>query len=491
MIIVENTNEERTKNKMQDYKITVSPENQLSSQMTQFENLLMSMGLPSENIIAPIDERENIMNMLPSLINKIPEEQKRNATYLSRFIAGAAIGLFDAALNYVWNEVVVNLHQKIVYYGLDIFFNNAVGDKVRDQYKSVEDLRGIKDKTMLETCKKLEWISDIVYRKLCHILDMRNQIGASHPNTYDINSFELLGWLQTCVTEVINDKPSASAIQIRSILENIKKQTAPLDKVTLQSFNNAITDLSSGMASNLITSLFALYITTETSNEVRNNILALSRVLWMYCKTETKYDLGEKKEFYRNNLDKIKEDLVYTFFEKCNGLSYLSLSERSLQLSSLCDSLSSAHNGWDNYYNEPPIAKEIMKYIKTAADIPVDRTEKLINTFLDCRIGREVNYCHGVSPGALSLYDTFFKLLSKEQVKILLILLKDQMTSVYSGTSIRAKNAHEILILIKSPLIGDRLNEIIDFMLNFAKKGILDKVYKDKAFKDICEGIIE
>jgi len=162
-----------------------------------------------------------------------------------------------------------------------------------------------------------------------------------------------------------------------------------------------------------------------------------------------------------------------------------------LQLSSLCDNLSSAHSGWDNYYNEPPIAKEIMKYIKTSTDIPIERIEKLINTFLDCRIGREVNYYSGVSQGALSAYNSFFKLLSKEQVKILLALFKTHMDSIYSGNSIRANNAHEVLLLLKSPLIGDRLNEIIDFMLSFANKKILNKVYKDKNLKDLCDGVID
>ncbi len=168
---------------------------------------------------------------------------------------------------------------------------------------------------MLDTCKKLEWISDIVYRKLCHILDMRNQIGASHPNTYTINSYELLGWLQTCVTEVINDKPSQSAIQVRTLIENIKVNTAPLESTTIHSFESAVKELSSSMASNLLTSLFGLYISNSTSNEVRNNILFLSKIIWKYCKSETKYDLGEKKELYRVNLDKAKEDLAYTFLK--------------------------------------------------------------------------------------------------------------------------------------------------------------------------------
>ena len=94
--------------------------------VTQFEEFLISVGLPSENIIASIEERENIMNMLPSLIQKLPSEQKRNATYLSRFVAGSTIGLFDAALNYVWDEVVVNLRRKITYYGIDIFLTTLL-----------------------------------------------------------------------------------------------------------------------------------------------------------------------------------------------------------------------------------------------------------------------------------------------------------------------------------------------------------------------------
>ncbi len=114
---------------MLEHEIIEQNNTQLSNQMTQFEELLISMGLPSENIIASIEERENILNMLPSLIQKLPSEQKRNATYLSRFVAGAAIGLFDAALNYVWDEVVVNLRRKITYYGIEYFLTTLLAPK--------------------------------------------------------------------------------------------------------------------------------------------------------------------------------------------------------------------------------------------------------------------------------------------------------------------------------------------------------------------------
>lgn len=455
-----------------------------------FEQFLMSVGLPSENVIASLEERENVMAMLPGLLNQIPNEQKRDAYYLSRFVAGAAIGLFDASLNYVWNEVVLTLRNKIVYYGLDTFYDRACNNRNRDQYTSANDLSGLKDRVMLDTLKKLEWISDIVYRKLCHILDMRNQIGASHPNSYDINSYELLGWLKTCVTEVINDVPSQSAIQVHQIIDNIKKRTEPLDSVTLKSFENAISDLSSEMASNLLVAMFGIYVSENTVNAVRYNVILLSKVIWPYAKAETKYSLGEKKEYYKNNLDAAKENLAYVFFENCNGLSFLTITERSIMLSSLCDNLLNTHYGWDNYYNEPPIIKEIMKYISKATDIPKDQEAKLISTVIECRIGREVAYCEGVSPGGKIYYDTFFKLLSKDQVKLFLSIFKGYMDSIYNGNSIRAKNAKEILLLVKSSVHGERINEIIDFMLGFAANNNLNKVYKDSRFKELCNGVI-
>ncbi|WP_103605911.1 hypothetical protein [Campylobacter concisus] len=463
----------------------------LVEKVTKFELILNDLGLPSENIIASVDERENIMKMLPQLMNSIPESQKRDATYLSRFVAGAAIGLFDASLNYVWNEVVISLRQKIIYFGIDTFFDNAVADKVREQYKNEDDLLGIKDKTMLETLRKLEWISSVVYLKLCHILDMRNQIGASHPNSYNINSFELLGWLKTCVTEVINDKPSSSAVHIKKIVEQIKKSTSSLDDITIGTIGKEVKKFSSVMSGTLLRALFGIFIVESTSVEARENVLKLSKEIWKYCRDDIKYDIGEKKLFFRNNLQKNKEDLTYKFLEYCDGLPYLSLTERSLEISGLCDDLHTVHNEWDNYYHEPPIAKKIMKYISQPSDIPNDREEKIIKTFLECRIGREVTYCQGVSPGAVGYYDSLFKMLTEEQIKIALTEIKYQMESISIGKSIRAKNIRKIIDIFIREDISDRLKEILNYIVEFDNREIIHNVYKDKYFKDLSRGILD
>ena len=69
---------------------------------TKFEEYLTSLGLPTDNVIAPSIERVRIIQNQTDFIASLNNEIKKEARYLSKFAAATAIGLFDAALNYVW-----------------------------------------------------------------------------------------------------------------------------------------------------------------------------------------------------------------------------------------------------------------------------------------------------------------------------------------------------------------------------------------------------
>jgi hypothetical protein len=166
--------------------LTKLPPGQLiDPQAQRIVDFLDAVGLPSDNIIAAQSERAIIGENLPGYIRSLSPEIKRDARYLSKFVVGAGIGLFDYSLNAIWNEVVIDLRKKAVSYGLDIFFDAAVGGgRNRDFYQSEDDLGSLKDSVLLDSCRKLELISDTTYKKLKHILDMRNDIGISHPTNY-------------------------------------------------------------------------------------------------------------------------------------------------------------------------------------------------------------------------------------------------------------------------------------------------------------------
>jgi len=459
-----------------------------STDFSEFEVYLSRLGLPTSNIIASPDERMRIMKALPEFIESLPIEIRRDAKYLSKFIAGSAVGLFDASLNFVWNEVVSSLRKKVITYGLDIFFDAAVGENLRDQYEDEEDLSGLKDKTLLDTCRKLELISDTVHKKLSHILDLRNNIGASHPTTYSINSYELLGWLQTCINEVLQDETSGAAITVKKIISNLKRTRSKLDKNTIDSFEKSIKDISTEMVGKLLITIFGIHVSNSTEAIIRENILIIAPIVWSHAKEEKKYDLGLKVDSYKVNLDKDKVSLAESFFDICDGNRYLSLDTRIIKLDNLCEDLERAHDERDNFYHETPLARSIMSHIERSDDIPKERQERIIRTIAMCRIGREVSYRNGVSPGAKKYYDAFFSLLSKDQVILLLRIMKEPVIRNSLHGTIRKNNAKEILEMIRSVALGERLNEIIDFLLKSKK---LDTALITKDFKDLSKGILQ
>ncbi|MEZ9503514.1 hypothetical protein AB4154_13000 [Vibrio sp. 10N.286.51.B11] len=460
----------------------------LSADTTKFEEYLGHLGLPTENIIAELSERQVIEQNLPNFIASLSPEVRRDARYLSKFVAGAAIGLFDASLNYVWNEVVINLRHKAIVYGLDMFFDAAVGGNRREFYSTEDDLSGIKDNTLINTCRKLELISDIVYTKLHHILTMRNDIGASHPNSYSINGYELLGWLQTCVKDILNDKPSESAIQIKSFIDNLKVSQTVLDEATIKSMEKPLTELSLQNTDNLLNSIFGIYTTEKTGNIVRKNIALFALHIWNRSSENVRYKLGVMLDGYKNNLHEEKHKLGCEFFTFCNGNRYQSLESRIIALDSHADDLLEARYSWDNFYNEPPHIRKILSFLETENDIPSERINKFLKIILICRIGKGIQYNTGVSPSGRPLYDKFFSLLGDDNIILAIIAMHSNDVRVHLDNKYCQDHMEAVLNIFKENARSPRIQEILDYLIT--NKKILNKIHNDKGYKDVTKNHI-
>ena len=86
-------------------------------QLQEFEGGLISFleqhDLPSVGIFVGVPERLNVFNSIDSIINKINPNEKQQSLYLSKFIAAVASGLFDAALNYLWDETILQIRKRV------------------------------------------------------------------------------------------------------------------------------------------------------------------------------------------------------------------------------------------------------------------------------------------------------------------------------------------------------------------------------------------
>ncbi|MCL7999966.1 hypothetical protein M8994_17155 [Brucella sp. 21LCYQ03] len=429
-------------------------------------NFLDEMGLPSDNIIASQEERRTIGANLEGLIRDLPAEVKKDARYLSKFVIGAGFGLFDYSLNAVWNEVVLNLRRKATVYGLEIFFDAAVGgSKAREHYKTEDDLASLKDSVLLDTCRKLELISDTTYKKLKHILDMRNDIGISHPTSYAINAYELLGWLKTCVSEVLNDNPTEAALQVQAFIKNLREATDPLDNSKVQAIVGRFQQLPTHLCGNLLRTMFGLYVVNATHPVVRKNISLIAPALWATCRDEAKYKLGIVLEGYNVNLYKDKHVLGEEFFKVVGGNAFRSPSERVIIVDELITDLHDKHDGWDNFHHEPPVAARLYSYVPDQQSIFDNLAQRLFKTVLMCRIGRGVSYYEGVSPGGKQYYDNILSLAGDKYAAHVMVALTDFEIQSKLGRPLCCKHAKAALTVVKGNVINERLLECLDYLI--------------------------
>lgn len=468
--------------------IPKAPMQLVDPQAQIFVDFLKNIGLPHDNIIAAQEQRAIIGQNLPNYIKSLPSEVKQGARYLSKFVVGAGIGLFDYSLNAIWNEVVLDLHKKAIAYGLDIFYDAAIGGKAREFYQSEEDLRSIKDAVLLDTCRKLELISDTTHKKLKHILDMRNDIGISHPTNYTINAFELLGWLQTCIQDVLNDRPTEAALQVQAFIQNLKTYTQPLDPANVTSIASKIGSLASHHCGNVLRTMFGIYVSTDTDPQVRKNISLLAVSVWKASSDDTKYRLGLTLEGYNTNLYQEKYQLGEQFFQSVGGNAFRSNSERAIMVDGLLDQLLEKHQGWDNFHHEAPIADSISSYINGQQDILPNFAPKFIKTLLMCRIGRGTSYCNGVSPRGTTYYDRMIALLGDQFAALALATLTQYELQSKLEREIARQQACIALAVLKAGVVNQRLVECIDFLIaNLPANG---KVVFDSRFKTLSSGYI-
>ncbi|MBZ9729988.1 hypothetical protein LB467_09850 [Salegentibacter sp. JZCK2] len=468
--------------------ITENHSDIVESQVQKITEFLADLGLPSDNIIASNQERGIINQTLPGYISQLPVELKKDARYLSKFVVGAGFGLFDYALNSIWNEVTLALRNKAITYGLDIFFDASVGGKMRELYNSEEDLAGLKDNTLLNTCKKLELISETTYKKLAHILDMRNDIGISHPTNYTINAFELMGWFQTCIQDVLQDMPSDSAIQVKAFIQNLKNLEQTIEDDKVEKIKGQISSLSSLHCSRILRTIFGLYVSEDSSQILRKNISKIIPIVWNASIDDVKYKIGIILEGYNNNLHTKKYEKGCEFFEIANGNKYRTESERVINLENLSNELREAHYAYDNYYHEVPVIKKIMTYFEDSTDIPNEVALNLIHSVMLCRIGRGLSYKRGVSPSGKVYYDRFFNMLKDDFIPLFIAQLCEFDIQQKLSRKISMEQALEMISEVKHNIINERYIESLDYLLE--KFPNTERAIFNTEFKKLTSGFL-
>lgn len=428
-----------------------------------FENGLMNFieghGLPTKNVLVSVTERVKVFGNVEDVLALLPTDHKVQSLYISKFIAAAASGLFDAALNYLWDETIVELRKRVAKYDLDYFYDLAVTstDK-RRRLSTEEDLVKLDDNELIRGASEIGLISDLGFKHLDFIRYMRNWASAAHPNQNQITGLQLISWFETCVREVITLPESNSTTQIKSLLANIKSH--PLDAAGSAQVSSFFPDLTSDQINNLIAGFFGLYTNDQSTTLARDNVRLLAPRLWPLVSEGTKKSLGTKYGQYLANNDAGKATLSRQFLDALGAGSYLPDNVRTAEISTAVDELLSAHRGMNNFHLEPSFARRLESLVGPQGQVPNNVAEQYIEAVTEAFLTNG----HGTAWNAEPIYKKMLSQMDGNQALIAALSFRKIAISSKLQFSLPATKYKELIDIVRPKMTSPQAIDLIEII---------------------------
>ena len=425
----------------------------------ELTDYLEQMGLPKDDILVPYNRRRPVFQNMPTVLEYLSNEQRSSAAYISKFVAACGVGLFDAALNYLWNETVKNLREKVARFDIAYFFDTAVSDSdQRSKLRNEDDLEKIDDWQLIRGCRLTGIITDNGFRHLDYVRNMRNYSSAAHPNQNEITGLQMAGWLETCILEVLAKEPEGPVIKVGRLLKSIREEH--LSESDVPSIEEGLDSLTEDLADSLLRSVVGSYTDKDIESWIRDNIRLLAPPIWDTVTDEARREVGLKHANLAANGEVRRADLAREFIEIVDGMEYLPESTLSSELSNAIDTLMAAHNGMNNFYTEPAPARFLHRLVPESGNIPRSVLIKYIKAVTMCRIGNG----HGESWNATSYYDEMLARFPDGQIIEFIRLIQDGEVSSRLQFRRSARNFQSIASGLKDRAVRPRLKEMLEFV---------------------------
>lgn len=448
-----------------------------------FTRYLDGLGLPSEGVLADESERSKALTMAPDLVELLDSEHRAKAMYVSKFIAACGAGLFDAALNFIWDEVVVRLRSRVAQFDLEYFYDTAVPNAdLRKHFKSDGDLPNLADSDLILGALKCGILSDISYRHLDYIRDMRNWASAAHPNSSQLTGLQLLSWFETCVKEVILKEPEGPVLVVGRLLSNLRSQS--IKATDVPAIAASVRRLPDRLLSALLRSLFGLYCDPRLDVRIRSNLQLVAKDIWGLAPTSAQGEAGLQYASYSANADIDRKARAHEFLELVDGLTALPEGDLALGISQCLQKLETVHDAMNNFQNEPAAARDLRRFIRQDGSIPTQVNDEYVRVLLRCRIGRR----SGVSNAAVDKYDEMIDLFQEPQMKaILRVGSVGEIVSTLESSGC-ARRFRQLLERLRPRVVDRPLRHALDFLIN-ATDAQMANIWKDSRFTALASKV--
>ena len=315
------------------------------------DQLTKALGIPRE-ILASQSEIETAWTNLPGILKKIPPALRTEG--MARMCVAVASGLFDSAINYIWNCSIIELREKVKRFGLNVV-EQITGKTSFDE----QALLDLKDAELLSLCLKLNLITEDGYFFLDQCRDIRNNFSAAHPVVGKIDDHEFIGFTNRCAKYALGNEHNPIGVNLSAFMAAIKGgKFSPEQK---DQWAHRIQKTHEAQQYLIFGSLHGIYSDPASNEEARVNALSVAADFAPHFTPKARSDLINRHHDYIAKGDEKRHKASQQFFEKLGMLALLGEHEVHSLLSNACKRLLAVHQSFDNFYNEPPFAERLLQ----------------------------------------------------------------------------------------------------------------------------------
>ena len=374
---------------------------------SMLDQLTDALGV-DRGVIALDDQIEEAWSRLPRLIRRIPPNL-RDEKIVKACIAIAS-GLFDSAINYVWNAAIVELREKVRRFGIHVV-PQILGDKSFDEGTLLE----LRDAELLDLCLKLNLITDKDFFFLDQCRATRNSYSVAHPSSGDVDEDEVLNFISRCQRHALSSKQNPKGVDTKRLLESLN--SAKFKKIQREEWLDRLRATYDVQRELIFSMLHGIYCDPDSGEEARVNALALCASFSEEFTPKIQSVLVDRHQDYLARGEEKRHAASTHFFETLGLISLLGELEVRGLIATSSKNLLRVHNEWDNFYNEPPFAARLEQLSRDIA-VPESAQALFVEAVVTCGVGN----VYGVSNSAMPSYRAMIRSFSPREVRIMLQL---------------------------------------------------------------------
>ena len=227
--------------------------------------LTNALGIPRE-ILASDDEIYAAWGNLPRVLKRIPPQLRSPA--IAKMCVAVASGLFDSAINYVWNASIVELREKVRRFGLNVV--QQLLDKQDFDDKALIDL---KDADLLSLSLQLNLVTEEGFFFLDQCRDIRNAFSAAHPNVAMLDDHEFIVFVNRCAKYALGNEQNPVGVDTQAFISAVKSKK--FTRAQRDEWFHRLQNTHEAQRGLLLATLHGIFCDPASPEEARVNALSL------------------------------------------------------------------------------------------------------------------------------------------------------------------------------------------------------------------------